>query len=291
MGEACVREAVRQAAQRLDDAGVPSPQHDARALAAWVLGVEDGLLPAVSFTPQQAHRFAELVAQRQARVPLQHLTGQAYFRYLRLQVGPGVFIPRPETEVVAGAAIEYAQRLAAAGQTPVVVDLATGSAAIALAVATEVPRAHVHGVELDSEAFAWAQRNAQAFPQANLHLYQGDLATALPELNGLVDVVVSNPPYIPTTATVRDLEVAHHDPALALWSGPDGLDAIRAVQRTASRLLRPGGLVVVEHADAQADCAPEVFSASSAWVEVRDHLDLAGRPRYLTARKGRLEAA
>ena len=173
---------------------------------------------------------------------------------------------------------EQARRI----RRPVVVDLATGSGAIALAVATEVPAARVHAVELDERAHAWAARNLAG---SGVDLRRGDLAGACPDLDGEADVVVSNPPYIPLGAVIRDPEVAAHDPAVALWSGDDGLDAIRLVERSARRLLRPGGLVVVEHADLQGESAPAVFSGAGAWLEVADRRDLAGRPRYVTARR------
>ena len=270
-----LRSAVREAAQRLAAAGVPSPAYDAEELAAASLGVERRELWRHDAVGPD---FAAYVARRVAREPLQHVTGRAYFRHVELAVGPGVFVPRPETELVAGAAIEEARRL----DRPVVVDLATGSGAIALAVATEAPGARVLAVELDGRAFAWAERNLAGSP---VDLRRGDLADAFGDLDGSVDVVVSNPPYIPVGAVIRDPEVAAHDPAVALWSGEDGLDAIRLVERAARRLLRPGGLVVVEHADLQGESAPAVFAAVGAWDEVADVRDLAGRPRFLAARR------
>jgi release factor glutamine methyltransferase len=265
--------AVAEATARLESAGVPSARHDAEVLAAHSLGVERRDL--------WRHRaagagFPAYVDRRAAREPLQHITGVAWFRHLSLQVGAGVFVPRPETEVVVDAVIAAARRLA----RPRVVDLCTGSGAIALAVATEVPGSRVHAVELDPAAHAWAARNCAG---SAVELRQGDMAAAFPELDGAVDVVVSNPPYIPVDARIRDPEVATHDPAVALWSGADGLDAIRVVEQVAARLLRPGGLVVVEHSDLQGATAPAVFTDGSRWQDVADHRDLAGRDRYLTA--------
>jgi release factor glutamine methyltransferase len=265
--------AVAEATARLESAGVPSPRFDAEVLAAHSLGVERRDL--------WRHRaagagFPAYVDRRAAREPLQHITGVACFRHLSLQVGAGVFVPRPETEVVVDAVIAAARRLA----RPRVVDLCTGSGAIALAVATEVPGSRVHAVELDPAAHAWAARNCAG---SAVELRQGDMAAAFPELDGAVDVVVSNPPYIPVDARIRDPEVASHDPAVALWSGADGLDAIRVVEQVAARLLRPGGLVVVEHSDLQGATAPAVFADGSRWQDVADHRDLAGRDRYLTA--------
>ncbi|HSK25520.1 MAG TPA: peptide chain release factor N(5)-glutamine methyltransferase [Jiangellales bacterium] len=269
--------AVGEAARTLAAAGVPSPRHDAEELAAYVLGVTRGDLWRHD---EVADGYADAVARRAAREPLQHITGRTAFRHVEVRVGPGVFVPRPETEVVAGAAVEAAR---AAGPAPVVVDLCTGSGAIALAVADEVPGARVHAVESESAALGWARLNLAGSP---IDLRAGDMAAAFTDLDGEVDVVVSNPPYIPAGAHVRDPEVAEHDPAPALWSGPDGLDAIRVVARVAARLLRTGGCVVVEHADLQGESAPAVFAVAGGWVEVRDHADLAGRPRFVTARRG-----
>jgi release factor glutamine methyltransferase len=273
-----LRAAVEDAAARLDAAGVPSPRFDAEALAAHTLGVERGALWSVASLGESAGTFAAFVDRRAAREPLQHITGRAYFRHLELAVGPGVFVPRPETELVAGAAIEAAR--AAGSPAPVVVDLGTGSGAIALAVATELPGSRLYAVEADPAAHAWAQRNCAG---SGVDLRLGDMADAFADLDGAVDVVVSNPPYIPVGAVIRDAEVATHDPSLALWSGADGLDAMRVVEVVAARLLRPGGAVVAEHADLQGSSAPQVFRAARRWHDVRDHPDLAGRDRYLTA--------
>ncbi|GGF41006.1 release factor glutamine methyltransferase [Marmoricola endophyticus] len=268
------------AAVRLADAGVASPEHDAAELLAHVVGRTRATLPS-EVPAELVGPYDALLARRAAREPLQHLTGSAGFRYLDLAVGPGVFVPRPETELLAGWAVEAAAPL----ERPVVVDLCCGSGAIALSVATEVPHAVVHGVELDPDALAWAERNAAAIG-ADVSLGLGDLASALPELDGRVDVVVCNPPYIPLEAWESVApEARDHDPAAALWSGEDGLDAMRVLERTAHRLLRPGGVVGAEHADAQGESAPACFGSTGRWADVRDHADLAGRPRYLTARR------
>ena len=270
------------AVERLRGAGVESAAYDAGVLLAHVLGVprtELALVEAVSSA--QAERFGHLVGQRAARVPLQHLTGIAYFRHVELAVGPGVFVPRPETELLAGWAVEQASLI----ESPVVVDLGTGSGAIAKAVAREVPAARVHAVELDERAHAWAARNLAG---TGVDLRQGDLAEAFDDLAGAVDVLVSNPPYIPHEAWESvAVEVRDHDPELALYATGDGLDTIRVVERRAALLLRPGGAVGVEHADVQGESAPAVFAAGGRWEEVRDHRDLAGRARFLTARLAR----
>jgi release factor glutamine methyltransferase len=273
----------RQAAARLREAGVASPERDADLLLAHVLGVPLGRLPLVDdLTAEAQERYDALLARRAAREPLQHLTGSAAFRHVELAVGPGVFVPRPETELLAGWAIDAARAL---DRPAVVVDLCTGSGAIARAVADEVPDAEVHAVELDERALAWAERNLVG---TGVDLRHGDLATAFDDLAGTVDVVVCNPPYIPLEAWESvAAEVRDHDPDLALFSGQDGLDAIRVLERRAAVLLRPGGVVGSEHADVQGESAPAVFAASGRWLEVADHRDLAGRPRYLTARLAR----
>jgi release factor glutamine methyltransferase len=275
-----LRTAVDGAADRLAAAGVPSPRFDAEELAAHALGVQRRALWSVPSLGLAAGAFAAYVDRRAAREPLQHITGRAFFRHLEIAVGPGVFVPRPETELVAGAAIEAAGAVPAGDVPPVVVDLCTGSGVIALAVATEVPGAEVHAVEADAAAFAWAVRNCSGY---GIDVRLGDMADAFLDLDGAVSVVVANPPYIPVGAVVRDPEVAAHDPSLALWSGVDGLDAMRVVEVVAARLLRSGGTVVAEHADLQGSSAPEVFRQTGRWVDVRDHRDLAGRDRYLTA--------
>ena len=271
-----------EAAARLRAAGVESPEHDAEVLLAHVLGVERSRLALVDDVPAPAaEEYDVLVARRAAREPLQHLTGTAWFRHVELLVGPGVFVPRPETELLAGWAVESASPIDA----PVVVDLGTGSGAIAKAVAHEVPAARVHAVELDEAAHGWAVRNLAG---TGVDLRQGDLAEAFDDLAGAVDVVVSNPPYIPHEAWESvAAEVRDHDPDLALYASGDGLDTIRVVEQRAALLLRPGGVVGVEHADLQGESAPAVFSGSGRWEQVRDHRDLAGRPRFLTARLAR----
>jgi release factor glutamine methyltransferase len=275
--------ARREAAARLREAGVASPERDADLLLAHVLGVGLGRLPLVDdLSGQEQEQYAALLARRAAREPLQHLTGTAAFRHVELAVGPGVFVPRPETELLAGWAIESALAL---GRAAVVVDLCTGSGAIARAIADEVPDADVHAVELDEGALAWAERNLAG---TGVDLRHGDLATAFDDLAGTVDVVVCNPPYIPLEAWESvAAEARDHDPHLALFSGQDGLDAIRVLEQRAALLLRPGGVVGAEHADVQGESAPGVFAASGRWLDVADHHDLAGRARYLTARLAR----
>ena len=283
-----LRPALRAATSRLEAAGVASPDHDARALAVHVLGLarhSDLLLQDV-LDPEQACAFEALVERRAERVPLQHLTGTVGFRYLELEVGPGVFVPRPETESVVQWALDAVR---AEGWTaPLCIDLCAGSGTIAFALANEIPGATVHAVERDPGALAWARRNAAKRVQAGdreVHLHLAGVEDCLPDLAGAFDLVASNPPYVGTDeANVPDPEVLDHDPGIALWAGEDGLDVIRLVEQAARRLLRPGGLVVVEHSDRQGQAAPHVLSAAGGWTDVADHADLAGRDRFVTAR-------
>lgn len=271
---------VAQATQRLADAGVPSPRFDAEELAAYVHGVKRGELHTVPDADFDA-RYWEAVARREAREPLQHITGRAFFRYLELQVGPGVFVPRPETESVVAWAIDAVRAMDVA--EPRVVDLCTGSGALALALAQEVPRSRVHAVELSEEAMVWARRNTEG---SRVDLRHGDALTAFQDLNGQVDLVISNPPYIPLSEWEYVApEARDHDPQMALFSGQDGLDTIRGIERAARRLLRPGGVVVVEHADTQGGQVPWIFSEEAGWTDAADHPDLNNRPRFSTARK------
>ncbi|MEZ0073939.1 peptide chain release factor N(5)-glutamine methyltransferase [Planotetraspora sp. GP83] len=273
---------IALATARLAEAGVPSPRTDAEEIAAFVHGVTRGKLHTVKDADFDA-LFWEGIARREAREPLQHITGRAYFRYLSLEVGPGVFVPRPETEVVAGWAIDRLREMDVA--SPVVVDLGTGSGAMALSIAQEVALAQVHAVEIDPVAYGWAKRNILEHGQGRTSLHPEDLADCLPELNGQVDLVISNPPYIPPGAIPRDPEVRDYDPSRALYgSGRDGLDEVRAVERTARRLLRPGGFVAVEHADEQGNSVYWLFPEENGWRDVRLRQDLTGRDRFVTAR-------
>lgn len=282
---ASVSDTIELTAARLAAAGVPSPRPDAELLVAHVLGLGRGALLAKAFTGSRIDdddlaALAALVVRRESREPLQHLTGEAFFRGLRLAVGPGVFTPRPESEIVVQHAIDALAAVPA--PSPVAVDLGTGSGALALAMATEVPHASVTAVEVSPVAFTWAEQNRRAIGADNLRIVLADLADALPELDGSVDVVVSNPPYIPVGAIPRDPEVRRFDPELALYGGEDGLDVVRSLDATARRLLRPGGLLVIEHGEQQA-AAIGALLAASGWRAIAHHRDLTGRDRATTA--------
>ena len=259
---------------------------DAELLVAHVLGVSRaGLLTRDDISEDEAARVGQLIEQRADRVPLQHLTGRAPFRYLELAVGPGVFVPRPETEQLTGWALERLTGL----DGPLVVDLGSGSGAIALSIAHEHPGARVTAVERDPGAIAWTRHNAMARVAAGdtpVGVVEGDMTdpALLSELDRRVTLVVSNPPYVPDGAGVPR-EVADHDPPLALWGGPDGLDVVRGLLVTAARLLTPGGWLGIEHADQQGSALPALVRAHGAFTDVEDHPDLAGRPRFTTARR------
>ncbi|WP_051208600.1 peptide chain release factor N(5)-glutamine methyltransferase [Propionicicella superfundia] len=256
-----------------------SPGVDARLLLAHVLRIPPSRLPLVEVVEAEAAaRFAVLVGRRAAGEPLQHLTGEAAFRHVVVRVGPGVFVPRPETEVMTGWLID---RLLGASDARVV-ELCAGSGAISLALSGELPGARIWAVEQDAAALAWARRNLAGTP---VTLVAADMSVALHELDGTVDAVVVNPPYVPlSSASSIPVEVAH-DPPQAVFSGIDGLDAIRSVADVSARLLRPGGWLACEHDDAQESSAPAVFAATNAFTDISDHRDLAGRPRFVTARR------
>lgn len=274
---------LREAAARLAAAGVSDPMVDAELLAAHVLGIGRGEAVAASVRGDRMPRAADtaldaLLDRRAAREPLQHLTGVAPFRHLQLAVGPGVFIPRPETEVVVQFAIDAL--LIAPSPAPVGIDLGTGSGAIALAMATEVPHSRIYAAELSAEAHAWAARNVAGV--TNLTLIRHDLATAFDDLAGMADVVISNPPYVPDAAIPRDPEVRLFDPPRALYGGEDGLDVVRVLSTRGLRLLRPGGMLVLEHGELQGADIRGILAADG-WRACATHPDLTGRDRATTA--------
>ncbi len=285
-----LNDGLRAATATLAAAGVPSPRVDAELLAAHLLGVGVGRVRALALTGATVPAgFAELVAERAQRIPLQHLTGIAYFRHVELAVGPGVFIPRPETESVVQLVVDHAAGLLTAstdripGVRPAlkIVDLGTGSGAIAAALADEVPGAQIYAVELSELAAAWAEVN---LGPRGVRLVRGDLATALPEHDGSFDIVVSNPPYIPAAAVPHEPEVALHDPPEALYGGgEDGMVLPTAAAASAARLLRPGGFFVMEHAEVQAEAIAAMLRRTGTFADEATHLDLNGRQRATSA--------
>jgi release factor glutamine methyltransferase len=277
--------ALARAVELLERAGVPSARVDAELLLGHILEMSRGRLQAsalmdVTLSAAQSDRFGEFVTRRAAREPLQHITGKAPFRSMELSIGPGAFVPRPETEQVAQFAIDALR--AVPSDNPFGVDLGTGSGAIALAMATEVPHASIWAVENSPEAFIWARRNREETGADNATMVFVDLADALPELDGRVDVVISNPPYIPLGAIPRDPEVRLFDPEHALYGGEDGLDVVHAVSATAQRLLHSGGTLVMEHGELQGEAIAALLRADG-WNAVATHRDLLGRDRATTA--------
>ncbi|NBE80483.1 peptide chain release factor N(5)-glutamine methyltransferase [Micromonospora rubida] len=300
--------AVARAARTLAAAGVEASRAEAELLAAHVLGVPRGRLAlADGLTAGQLDRYDALVARRATREPLQHLTGSAGFRHLELAVGPGVFVPRPETELLAGWGVDQARlrpgativdpprpgvgEIAGVGDGPLVVDLCSGSGAIALAVAQEAPGARVVAVERSPAALAWLRRNAADRAAAGdrpIEVVAADVTDPelLAGLTGRVDVLLCNPPYVPRAVLVPP-EVAAHDPDEAVFGGADGLDVIRPVLARAAELLRPGGVLGVEHDDTHGVALPALLAADGRYEAVEEHRDLAGRPRFATARRRR----
>lgn len=282
-----LRDLVEHAAKRFEEAGIDSAIVDAELLAGHVIGLTRGgvqseIIRGAEIDDAHAEKLTELYGRRLSREPLQHITGRAYFRNLELIVGKGVFVPRPETEFVAQLAIDALRSIAS--ETPLAVDLGTGSGAIALAMATEVTNSKIYAVEKSSDAMAFTRQNFEKYGSANTTLIQGDLADAFVELDGWVSVVASNPPYIPSAAVPRDIEVKLHDPELALYGGEDGMQVMHLVSATAKRLLHEGGSLVVEHADSQATQVSQLLLADG-WRQVRSHKDLTGRDRAVTAIK------
>jgi release factor glutamine methyltransferase len=269
----------------LAPAGIASPRVDAELLLAHLLGVRRSALALVSGVPESvADEARALARERAAGVPLQHLLGTAAFRHLELAVGPGVFIPRPETELI----LELAA--AELAQAHTVVDLCAGSGAIGLSVAKEYPQAQVIAVEASPDALGWLTRNAErqsALGDRPLRVVAGDVAepALLAELAGGVDVVLSNPPYVPERVRAQLSVEVCHDPDEALFAGPDGLALMPAVLAAAARLLRPGGLVVIEHDDSHGEAVPDLLAAHGLFDRVADHHDLTGRPRFASARR------
>ncbi|GAA3005152.1 peptide chain release factor N(5)-glutamine methyltransferase [Microbacterium aurantiacum] len=269
----------------LSRSGVEDPRVDAELLAAHVLGIGRGELQARLVTggtlgDDERDALRRAIERRATREPLQHITGVAAFRHLELRVGPGVFVPRPETEIVAQIAIDAL--VAAATPEPIAVDLGTGSGAIALALATEVPHARVHAAENSVDAFLWTRENFDRVGAPNARLAFIDLAEAFPELDGAVSVVVSNPPYVPDGAVPRDPEVRLYDPPAALYGGADGLDVVRVLSDTALRLLHPGGTLVIEHGEWQGAPIRDLLTAAG-WRSAATHPDLTLRDRATTA--------
>jgi len=316
-GRVTVRDVLFDAEHRLKAVGVPSPSVDAGEIVAFSLGTtRNRLFLQDHMTADQRVRVEQLLTKRLSRVPLQHLLGSTGFRRIEVEVGRGVFIPRPETELVTEAGLRELA-LQAAGER-IGVDLCSGSGAIAISLATEVAGSEVHAVELSDDAIEWTRRNVASHAQqlqtkdSSVNVIHGDAMTVadpghpLARFAGRVAVVVTNPPYIPDMMIPREPEVRDHEPRMALYGGEDGLDIVRGVLRTAAILLKPGGLLVIEHADIQGLAAgaagvpglvkalvadnelatmANIPSGRPVFTSVADRIDLNGLPRFTLARR------
>lgn len=278
-----LRRAIDSAAAQLAEAGIGSARFDAEELAAHLVGTERGRLTLLDSPDDEFfRRYRDIVTARSRRVPLQHLTGTAAFGPVMLHVGPGVFIPRPETEAI----FEWAtaQNLPA---RPVIVDLCTGSGALAVALAHHRAKlgleARVIGIDDSDAALEYARRNAEG---TAVELVRADITalSMLPELDRQVDLVVANPPYVPAGNALVP-EVAEHDPPHAVFGGADGMAVIDTVIRLAGRWLRPGGLFAVEHDDTRSSQTVELVCGTGLFEDIMARQDLVGRPRFVTARR------
>lgn len=265
------------AAARLRAAGVASSRVDAELLLAHCLGVDRSRLPLVDAVPAAAEtRFAAALARRVRREPLQHILGRVPFRHVELAVGPGVFIPRPETELLVDAVLPTLR----AADAPVAVDLCAGSGALALAVADEVPGSRGYAVERSAAALHWLRRNTAG---TGVEVVAADVRDPdlLTGLRATADAVLCNPPYVPAAVPVEPEVRA--DPAEAVFAGADGLELMPAVLARAAELLRPGGVVAIEHDDTHGESLPHLLAVHGAWRDIIAHRDLAGLARYVTA--------
>ena len=301
-GDVELREAIRWGTETLSAAGIESARVDAELMLCHAMKISRKLLMLESVVPGAAYeRYEIAINQRASRIPLQHITGRAPFRYLEVEVGPGVLTPRPETELLVDATIKFVkgERESDASFSPIIVDLCSGSAAMSISLATEIEQSRVVALELIPKAFGWGKKNVDAHLEmirsagSSVTLVKGDVRGCerrlLKSYRGETDVVVSNPPYIPNWAVPRDPEVIKHEPIEALFGGEDGLLFVDAVVQAAVALLRPGGLLIIEHADLQGEdgeaSVPRFVREYGGFINVEDHLDLAGRPRYTTAIK------
>lgn len=316
-GRSTVRDMLFDAERRLNAVGIPSPAADAAWIVSYALGIpRNRLILQDDISDEQRVHVEQLLTQRLSRVPLQHLLGSTGFRRIDLEVGPGVFIPRPETELVAEAAIRELREQPVGAR--VGVDLCAGSGAIAISLGLEVENARIHAVEFSADAITWTHRNVNAHEEVLTSVgsrvdvihddaeHVADTGRPLARLAGTVAVVVSNPPYIPDAMIPREVEVRDHEPKMALYGGEDGLNVVRGVLRTAAILLAPGGLLVIEHADVQGTDAglrgvpgitkayladfeiaslTNIAAGSPVYKDVSDRIDLNGLPRFTIARR------
>jgi release factor glutamine methyltransferase len=279
-----LRQAIDEAADTLAAAGIDTPRVDAELLAAHTAGVDRGRLRFHEPDEPFFGRYRDVIDARARRIPLQHLTASAAFGPVTVTVGPGVFVPRPETESL----LEWALAQQFSVARPLIVDLCTGSGALAVALSHGLPDARIIAVDDSVDALAYARRNSAA---TAVEVIEADVTSPslLADLDGAVDLIVANPPYIPDGAQLEP-EVAEHDPEHALFGGPDGMRVIGPIVDAASRLLRPGGRIGVEHDDTTAGATTELFVGAGVFTDVQSRRDLAGRPRFVTATRARMRS-
>jgi len=277
-----VREILKDAKEQLALSEIEGV--DAEILLAHVLGISrmdlhnpvvlERTIEAIEDKSIALETFHDLLARRILLEPLQYITGTAYFRNLELKVGPGVLVPRPESELLVGAVLTHIANLPA----PVsVIDLGSGSGALALAIATEAANSRVIAVEKSDEALVWLKKNVEAIVE-DLRIVHSDVKDALPGIK--CDVVIANPPYIQDESDLpRD--IVEHEPAIALFGGVDGMDAPREFIFASARLLKPGGLLAIEHNESQGNLIAQELSKE--FEEILLHNDLTGRPRWTSA--------
>ena len=276
--------ALADTSARLARAGVPSPSVDAEFLLAHVVGVSRGELLAkahqgLDLEPEQASELEALVARREAREPLQHLMGVAGFLSFDVRVGPGVFVPRPETETLAEQAIQTASTMPVGDRGLRIVDLCSGSGVLAIALARALPHATIHALELSDDAMPYLEHNVRDLAP-EVEIISGSIEEWAREVApSSVDLVVSNPPYVPQAETPNDPEVQLFDPPLALYGGEDGLDVIRVIVDAATRAVRSGGALMVEHSNLQGAAVRQLFEAQG-FRAVSTEKDLVGRDRF-----------
>jgi len=279
-----IKPLLRSAKERLAAADIQ--EVDAEHLFAYVLGISrmdlhntvklEATLKGLGDFGIIEDTFAKLISRRAAHEPLQYLTGISYFRHLEIEVGPGVLVPRPESELLVDAVLTHIANLETQDEISVI-DLGSGSGALALAIATEAPRARVIAVEKSAEAIQWLKKNVAKISE-NVRVVEGDVADVLPGIK--CDIVIANPPYIPNNQTLpRD--VAEHEPHIALFGGVTGLEAPKAFIAAAARLLKRGGVLAIEHTEEQGAAIDALLSRE--FIDITLHQDLTGRPRWTSA--------
>jgi release factor glutamine methyltransferase len=280
-----IKQILRSAKERLAASGIN--EIDAEHLFAYVVGLSrmdlhnpiklDEAVSSLGDFGIVEDTFAKLVSRRANHEPLQYLTGVAYFRHLEIQVGPGVLVPRPESELLVDAVLTHIANLSERPGEVSVVDLGAGSGALSLAIATEAPKSRVIAVEKSPEAIEWLKKNVAAISE-NVRIVESDVSDALPGVK--CDIVIANPPYIPNSQ-VLPRDVAEHEPSIALYGGVTGMEMPALFIAAASRLLKSGGVLAIEHTEEQGVAIADQLSKD--FVEISLHKDLTDRPRWTSA--------